>query len=121
MKLPVKAALLSAFVFPGVGHFLLKKYVVGALLSGTALVALYVVVSYALERALTIVEKLQSGEAPLDIAAMTELVSRQEAAVGTQSTTIATIVLTIVWLAGIVDAYRLGSAQDHGSKSKTVV
>jgi len=114
MNKPVKAALLSAFIFPGAGHFFLKKHFIGAVLSGTAFVALYVVVTNSVERALQIAEKLQSGEVQLDVEAISELVSRQPTGAEAQSLSIAMVVLTVVWLAGITDSYRIGNAQDKG-------
>ena len=114
MKISVKAVLLSAFVFPGVGHFFLKKHFFGTVLSGTALVALYVVVTATVERALQITDKLQSGEVQLDITAITELVSSQPTGTDAETTSIAAVALIIAWLVGITDSYRVGHAQeDH--------
>ncbi len=62
MNKPMKAALLSAFVFPGVGHFLLKKYIPGTVLAGTAFAGLYLLIAKTVETALQIAEKIQSGE-----------------------------------------------------------
>ena len=73
----MKAALLSAFVFPGVGHLYLKKYIHGVILIGVSLVGSYYVISKTVERALKIVEKIQSGAVQLDVTAVTELVSKQ--------------------------------------------
>lgn len=114
MNKSVKAVLLSAFIFPGAGHFFLKKHLIGAVLSGTAFVALYVVVTNAVERALQITDKLQSGEVQLDIEAITELVSRQSTGTDAQSLNIAMVVLIGAWLTGIVDSYRIGNAQNKG-------
>jgi len=108
----MKAALLSALVFPGLGHFLLKKYVPGAALAGTALAGLFFLIAKTLERALQITEKLQSGEIQLDAATITELVSKQAAGSDAQPMNIAVAVLFISWIVGIVDSYRVGRAQD---------
>jgi hypothetical protein len=108
MNNSMKAALLSAFIFPGAGHFFLKKYISGAVLVATAFAALYLIISNAVERALQIAEKIQSGEVQLDVAAIAELVSKQPTGTGTQVLNIATAVLFISWLIGIVDSYRVG-------------
>jgi hypothetical protein len=108
MNNSMKAALLSAFIFPGAGHFFLKKHVSGAALVATAFAALYLIISNAVERALQIAEKIQSGEVQLDVAAIAELVSKQPTGTGTQVLNIATAVLFISWLIGIVDSYRVG-------------
>jgi hypothetical protein len=112
MNKPMKAALLSAFVFPGVGHFLLKKYIRGAVLAGTAFAGLYFLIAKTVETALQITEKIQSGEVQLDATTITELVSKQAMGTEAQLLNIAAAVLFISWLIGIVDSYRVGRAQD---------
>ncbi len=111
MKKHTKAALLSTFIFPGVGHFLLKKHIQGALLAGTALVALYFLIAKSVEKTLLVFEKIQSGETALDAAAITELVSNQTSGTETQLLRLATAALIISWLIGIADSYRVGRAQ----------
>jgi len=111
----MKSALLSAFIFPGVGHIYLKRYIAGALLAGTAFIALYFVITAAVERALQIVDKIQSGEIQPDVEVITELVAKQPIGTEAQLTTIAMAVLIIAWLIGIVDSYRIGRLQDGGA------
>jgi len=72
-----KAALFSALVFPGAGHFFLKRHISGAVIACAALVALYLIIANLLERAREIADKILSGEVGLDIATIMELVSRQ--------------------------------------------
>lgn len=108
----MKAALLSAFVFPGVGHIYLKRYIPGVLLIGASLAGIYYLTSKAVERSLQIVEKIQSGDVPLDVAAITELVSKQPTGTEAQLLDIATTVIFICWLIGIIDSYRVGRGQD---------
>ena len=115
MKKSTKAALLSAFVFPGVGHFVLKKRIHGAALAGTAIAALYFLIAKTVEKTLLVLEKIQSGEAQLDAATITELVSTQTTGTETQLLRIATAALIISWLIGIVDSYRIGRAQSQNA------
>jgi len=112
MNKPMKAALLSAFVFPGVGHFLLKKYIPGGFLAGTAFAGLYFLIAKTVETAPQIAEKIQSGEVQLDATTITELVSKQAMGTEAQLLNIAVAVLFVSWLIGIVDSYRVGRAQD---------
>lgn len=111
----MKAALLSAFVFPGVGHVYLKRYIPGGLLAGTAFIALYFLISEMVERALQIVDKIQNGEIQPDVAVITELVSKQPMGNEAQLMSIATAVLIIAWLIGIVDSYRAGRLHGDGA------
>ena len=112
MSQALKAALFSAFVFPGSGHFLLKKHVRGTLLAGVTCVCAWVLLPIALEKAQEISFKIQSGEIPLDISRIMDEVSKLTASSSTQQADVATYLLVICWLVGIVDAYRAGWLQD---------
>ncbi len=112
MAKSTKAALLSALIFPGAGHFMLKRYVSSAVLAGAALSGLYYLVSETVERAMQISEKIQSGEIQIDVAEITALVSKQSTGAEAHTLNIATTVLIISWLIGIVDSYRVGQQQD---------
>lgn len=101
------AILLSALAFPGAGHFYLKKYFTGILLAGTTLFALYFIISRVVERAQLIADKILLGEVPLDIAVITELVTKQSAGANEQYLNYAWAALVIAWLVGIADTYRL--------------
>lgn len=118
MSQSLKAALFSAFVFPGSGHFLLKKRVHGSLLAGVSILCVWALLSTALEKAQEISFKIQSGEIPLDINRITEEVSKQVAGGGTQLADIATYLLLICWLLGIVDSYRVGRLQDKAKRTR---
>ena len=107
MKKSTKAVLLSVFVFPGVGHIYLKKYITGGVLIGTSFAAMYYLISKTIEKALQISEKLQSGDVPLDVEAITELVSKQSTGTEAQLMNIATAAVLICWVIGIVGSYRV--------------
>jgi hypothetical protein len=103
VKKSTKAVLLSAFVFPGAGHILLKKYIPGAILIGASLVAFYYLISKTVERTLEITEKIQNGDVRLDVGAIAELVSKQPTGTDAQLLNIATIILIVCWLVGVFD------------------
>jgi len=109
----LKATLISALVFPGGGHFHLKKYFAAALLAGISLVCLYLLVSTAVEAAQVISQKILSGEIPLDIVRIRAEIYRQTAASGSTTTEIATWLLVICWLVGMADSFRLGRKQEQ--------
>jgi len=112
MKKSTKAVLLSALVFPGVGHIYLKKYVPGSALAGTAFSSLCYLTAKAIARAMEIVDKILSGEIQPDIATITGLVSQQPAGTEALLINIATAIFIISWIAGMVDAYRVGRLHD---------
>jgi len=112
VKTSTKAVLLSAFVFPGTGHIYLKRYSPGVVLIGASFAALYYLVSKAIEKALQIAEKIQSGDVQPDVEAITELVSEVSTGPEAQLLNIAAATLIVCWLIGIIDSYRLGRARD---------
>ncbi len=113
MKKAIKAALLSAFVFPGLGHLLLKRYISAAILATTAFTASYLLISKILEDAMQIVDKIQHGDLPADVITITELVSQQTDGNDLLSSNIMTSVLLITWLVAIIDCYRIGRSQEN--------
>lgn len=115
MKKSTKAVLLSALVFPGSGHLYLKKYMTGALLAGTSFAAIYFLLSKSMEQAFEISDRILRGEAQLDIQAITEQVAQQANGADAQLLNLTTIALFIFWLAGIIDAYRVGRIQDKNN------
>ena len=115
MKKSLKAALLSGLVFPGLGHIGLKQYLRGAILIVGTLVALYVIVSSAYQRALTIVDRINSGDVPVDSAAISEMLSNSASGAGDLMENVAVIVLVACWLFAIVDSYRIGAAQEKSN------
>ena len=118
MRQSLKAALFSAFVLPGSGHFLLKKHVQGALLSGVTFLCIWALLSTALEKAQGISLKIQSGEIPLDISRIADEVTKQTTGGGTQLADIATYLLVICWIVGIVDSFRVGRLLDKDDSGR---
>ena len=118
MNKSIKASLLSALLFPGAGHIFLKKYIFGAVLSASASAALYVLISNAVEIAQQIVEKIQNGEIRLDAAAISAMMEKQPPGTEALLIDIATLVLLVSWLIGVVDSYWLGKIQDNDAANK---
>jgi len=112
VKKPTKAALLSGLVFPGLGHFFLKKRIAGAILFGTALTSLYFLMARSVTAALRITEQIQSGEVDLNNTTITDLIATQSSTGDGQLLEFATAVLVVSWLIGIFDSYRVGRAAD---------
>jgi hypothetical protein len=67
MTKSTKAALLSGLIFPGIGHIVLKQYLRGSILALVTLLAVSAMVKVAFQRAQTIVDRVVSGEIPLEI------------------------------------------------------
>ena len=107
MKKPMKAALLSAFVFPGIGHLFLKQHIQAIILIGLSASALYYLTSKSVEIALQIVEKIENGDIQADVTAITESLSKQTTGNETQLLDFASYTIMICWLIGIIDSYRV--------------
>jgi hypothetical protein len=113
MQLSNKALLYSALIFPGGGHFLLRRYVPGSLLAGVAFACLVVLVMHAIEAAQKVSEQILLGEIPLDIGLIREAITTQAAAAETPLTTIATWLLVACWIVAAIDAWRLGRREQQ--------
>ena len=112
MTRSTKAALLSGLVFPGIGHMVLKQYLRGSAVMISALIASSVIVTVVIQRALTIVDRINSGDIPVETGAIAEMVSNSTNGADSLIENISVIVLGACWLIGIIDSYRLGIAQE---------
>ena len=108
MKNATKAMLLSAFVFPGLGHIIFKRYISSATLVGIAAIATFLILKYVVSQAMLIVDKVVGGEVEPNAMVIWRLIGDQQSLADTKTLKLAIIVLTISWLVSILDAYRLG-------------
>lgn len=112
MRISTKAALLSGLVFPGLGHLVVKQYLRGAILISLALASTVVILRQAMQQAQDIVDRIVSGEIPLETGAISEQVANASNGSGGMLVNISFFVFFVCWLFGMVDSYRLGRAQD---------
>jgi len=108
MNKSIKAALLSALVYPGMGHFFLKKYAISAVITAAFSVPLYSILSGVITKTKTIIEKVENGEIPFDIHAIRESLSSSVLATDGQELNIYMYAIIVIWVIAIVDSYRLG-------------
>ena len=119
MSKSLKAVLLSTLVFPGMGHFSLKKHIQGGLLTGISLICLYSLVTTSVEIARKLSLQIQTGEIPLDPVMLNELVTQQLAETNDQLIYVSSYLLIICWVIGIIDSYRIGRLQDKFENTTT--
>ena len=117
MKQSYKAALLSALVYPGSGHFLLKRHWTGAILAAATTACLVALILRALQIARAISERLLNGELAPDLDRIMAEVSVQSAAADSYAVTISVWLLAACWVGGSIDAFRLGRQADRAAKS----
>jgi len=121
MKSSSKALLLSALVFPGAGHYSLKKNRHSAVIASSAILCLYVIFSKIISKAQEIAEKIQAGEIAVDIEAISQEIHSHAFSGDIQQINFALAALIFIWLFSIFDSYRLGLKQDrinNASKEK---
>lgn len=106
MKTSTKAALVSALVFPGVGHFLLKRGARGCLFLVPAALAVATILRRTLQLADTLLDQINSGALPLDPA----LISERIAAAGGDgmAVNLASLVCLACWIGAIADTIWIG-------------
>jgi len=112
VKKSLKAALLSGLVFPGVGYFAVRRPargVVTVVLSGVCLVYL---IKVALAQATVLMDRIMTGDVPIDASGIHNLVATTSAASNTGMVNLASLMLTVCWLVSVVDGYRIGQQED---------
>lgn len=112
MKKSTKAALLSGLLFPGIGHLALKEYLRASILIVAAMAAVYVLTTAAVDQAMTVVDRIKSGEVALDSQAISEAITASTAESDNRAANASLFIFGACWLFGIVDSYRLGKAKE---------
>jgi len=115
MKKSVKAALWSGLAFPGAGHFYLRFYLRGFIFLASIVVGCAYIVQNLLDRGVIakvtgLIEKASSGTIPLDLLTSADPLNLGPDPLGAD---IASWLIIIFWVGGIVDSYRLGVMQDR--------
>jgi len=90
----------------------LKQYLRGSILMLSALIALSIIVTTAIRQASAIVDRINNGEIPVDTGAIAELISNSASGSEGSMLNIATFVIGVCWLIGIIDSYRLGITRE---------
>jgi len=119
MKISTKAVLWSALAFPGAGHFALRRFARGAVLLGVTVCAIWYMVHYILTSGLMdkindLAYKILSGEVSSDMSIAAGLIDVPDP-IGVQ---IASWLVLVCWVAGMVDSYRIGVQEDKRDQAK---
>jgi TM2 domain-containing membrane protein YozV len=112
MKKEVKAALLSALVFPGSGQMYLRRYLRGLGMMIFVLAGLGFMIVTATRNALEGLEKIQSGGGITDMNALANLAVASSAQRGASYDSLILILMACCWLFSVIDAYRVGKRTD---------
>ena len=112
MKKQIKAVLLSALAFPGMGHFTLKKPVQGVVLFGISAVCLYFLLTSTLEIAQQLSAKVQRGEIPMNVGEINQIITQRLLGSDDPRINTSLSVYMVCWLAALVDSLRIGWLRD---------
>lgn len=103
----MKPLLVSAFVFPGAGYFLLKKPLQGTFSALVVIIALVVFIKEALYKSDIITQRILNGEVLLEVPAIREAILTTPGNVDPATLSLLTYLFLGVWVWGMVDCYRL--------------
>ena len=108
MNQPVKAALLSALVFPGVGQIVNGYKKKGWGFITAILLLLVLIISKLVQQASMVLEEMQKKGTPVDINEISKLSSELVSFSDNMFLNSAFLLLILTWLFSIIDAYRSG-------------
>lgn len=112
MKKALQGALWSGLVLPGLGQIVLRRYLRGAMLLLASLACLAVLAVRAVELAHTVIENLDPLHTAIEPGALLAEV-RRVARTSADSREGLSLLLTLLWLGGTVDAWLLGRQLDR--------
>ena len=107
-----KAVTLSAFVVPGAGQWYLGKRWQAVALMLASTIATYILLADVWEQANLIAQKMASGEIQLELSALMNVLVEHRSANSSNSMTMATVALGVIWLLGVGGAWISGKAAD---------
>ncbi len=117
MNNSLKGAFLSGLVFPGLGQVVLKHYKRGAVIMLTVLMSLSVIVIDAVQKAFTILEKIESEGGTIDMNTISNAATQVSTISDSFIFSFALILIIFGWIIGIVDAFRIGKKKDIEQQS----
>ena len=103
---------MSALVFPGLGQIVLKHYKRGIALALTVLLSLVVVAVKALRQAFAILEKIEAQGRIIDMSTISRAAAEASTTSDNLVYNLGLLLIILLWVIGIVDAYRLGRGKD---------
>src|SRR5471030_1459645 len=106
MKASIKAALISALVFPGLGHVVLRQAARGCIFMLPAAVAAFYLLRTTLRLLDQLMTEVSSGALPLDPYLLLERV--HASGIDNTATNLASLICIVCWVGSIADALWLG-------------
>ncbi|WP_372762316.1 hypothetical protein [Pseudoalteromonas sp.] len=113
MTQAIKAALLSALTYPGVGHFVLKKHRIGAIFAGVFSIFFVLTLVDVFAVAQCIANDIVAGRVGASYADISAAVKQPSAHCAALVQYRYLYIMGIIWLFSVADAYRLGRKAKH--------
>ena len=117
MNYSIKASLLSALIFPGLGQLLLRHYKTGLAMMIIAFTCIATVVSQAFSKALSIAHQIEQNGGMLDEATISSSIELASQNYDNQLVNLAMLGLVLCWLVSVVHAYMAGKARDLAERN----
>jgi len=112
MRDSLKGVLLSGLVFPGVGQLVLRHYKRGIAFILPTVVILLVIVLKAVEKSFAILEKIKAEGGTISMNTITNATIQGSTPSESLVFKLLLFLFMLVWIVGIVDAYRVGKRKD---------
>lgn len=113
MKKETKAALKTAIIYPGVGHFHLNKYLIGIIFMSVFSAFLLLTLQDIFAIAQCTANDIVSGKVPFSIISILKLAHTPSAHCAILAEYKYVPLMIVIWLLSVADAYRLGKLQNH--------
>ncbi|MGC9451639.1 MAG: hypothetical protein ACP5I4_09345 [Oceanipulchritudo sp.] len=118
MKKSAKAALFSLLIFPGVGHFYLRRWIPGALFLLPAFASVVFLLTWSVEQAFATVDQVLAGEIQPDAASIQKALEQPPPERTALLLDGAKWLILASWLGAAIDAARLGHKLDTPPPAK---
>lgn len=112
MDRSLKAVLLSTLLYPGSGHFFLKKKLAGCIFIVLFSTPLFFLLNEIITKTNQVIAQIETGHIPFDIVSITAALTDITSGNNAQALTIKIYFMTAIWIISALDAYRLSRHQE---------
>ncbi|MDN2663415.1 hypothetical protein [Psychromonas sp. 14N.309.X.WAT.B.A12] len=106
MNKSLKAALLSALIYPGVGHLSLKRYISALVFIIGFSIPMILLFKKIMEKANQVVAQIEHGQIGMDVSSLSNALNTS-AAGSMQMLDVYSYLMLAVWLIALLDIYRV--------------
>lgn len=115
MKRPLKALLLSALIFPGIGQVSMGYVKRGWLIITINIVLLYLIINEVLQKTFQVVEEMQKSGEAINSELISKTANNMTGFSDNAYLNSLFLILIISWLFSVIDAYRCGVKKQSNS------